>query len=483
VSLPKKIFLFLLALLLAACGPQAGETIPAPETATLTPGPSPTPLPSRPEYDPGELVDYVAMTGDTLPVLAVRFNTTVQEIRDANPDIPANVTTMPPGMPMKIPIYYLPFWGTTFQILPDSQFVNGPAAIGFNTRDFVASHPGWLKDFHAYVVDANHSGAEIVDIVATNYSVSPRVLLAILEYQTGALSQPVPPSGSYPLGEVNYTHAGLYMQLIWAANILNNGYYGWRTGTLTEIDHFSGNIERPDPWQTAATVAIQVYFSRHFSSQDYLRAIGPGGLARSYQNLFGNPWVVDQPHLPVSLNQPELTFPFPSGDTWAFTGGPHTGWGSLLPWAALDFAPPAAVGGCVPTMEMATAVAGGTVARSEKGVVMLDLDGDGDERTGWVILYLHIATAGRASFGRKVNVGEPIGYPSCEGGTATGTHIHIARKYNGEWIPVNSVISFNLDGWIAQIGDAPYQGTLTRGNQSIIACSCSDAASQVKAGK
>jgi murein DD-endopeptidase MepM/ murein hydrolase activator NlpD len=273
------------------------------------------------------------------------------------------------------------------------------------------------------------------------------------------------------------------MQLIWAANVLNNGYYGWRTGSLIELEHIDGNIERPDPWQTAATVAFQYYYSRNYSSQDYTRTIGPGGLAQIYQALFGDPWAVDQPHIPVSLQQPELTFPFPTGEPWVFTGGPHTGWGSLLPWSALDFAPPAVVGGCVPTTEVTIAVADGVVVRSEIGVVMLDLDGDGDERTGWDILYLHVATAGRASVGRTLKVGDPVGYPSCEGGTATGTHIHIARKYNGEWIPVDSAISFNLDGWIAHIGNAPYEGTLTRGNQTVIACDCSTAASQIKAGK
>ena len=479
----KNTLLLILALSLAACLPQGADLTSSLVSATQTPGPTSTPLPSRPEYNPGELVDYVAQTGDTLPALAARFNTTIHEIMDANPDIPADATSMPPGMPMKIPIYYLPFWGTTFQILPDSQFVNGPAAIGFDTGAFVAGHPGWLKDYRAYAADANRTGAEIVDIVAINYSISPRVLLAVLEYQTGALSQPVPPSGSYPLGEEDYTHAGLYMQLIWAANVLNNGYYGWRTGSLTNLEHLDGNIERPDPWQTAATVAFQYYYIQHYSLEDYTRAIGPGGLAHTYQALFGDPWEVDQPHIPVSLQQPELTFPFPAGDTWSFTGGPHTGWGSLLPWAALDFAPPAAVGGCVPTTELATAVANGVVVRSETGVVMLDLDGDGNENTGWDILYLHVATTGRVSVGRKLKVGDPVGYPSCEGGTATGTHIHIARKYNGEWIPVDSAISFNLDGWIAHIGAAPYQGTLTRGNQTITACDCSDAASHIKAGK
>ena len=428
-------------------------------------------------------MDYVAQTGDMLPALAARFNTTVQEIRDANPEIPADATTMPPGMPMKIPIYYLPFWGTPFQILPDSQFVNGPGAIGFDTQAFVDSHPGWLKDFHAYAENANRSGAGLVDLVATNYSISPRVLLAILEYQTGALSQPEPPTSIYPLGQVDYMHVGLYMQLIWAANVLNNGYYGWRTGRITEFEHSERKIERPDPWQTAATVAFQYYYSRHYFSADYTRAIGPDGLARTYQMLFGDPWAVDQPHIPVSLQQPVLTFPFPAGDTWILTGGPHTGWGSLLPWAALDFVPPASVSGCVATTEVATAVADGVVVRSVKGVVMLDLDGDGNERTGWDILYLHVGTSGRAQVGQELKTGDPVGYPSCEGGTASDTHIHIARKYNGEWIPVDSAVSFNMDGWIAHIGSAPYEGTMTRGNQTITACGCSNAASQVTAGR
>ena len=475
--------LFVIALSLAACLPQDGGLISTLNAPTQTPGPTPTAEPTRPKFNPGELVDYVAQSGDTLPALAARFNTTLKEILQANPNIPVDATTMPPGMPMKIPVYYLSFWGTTFQILPDYLFVDGPAAVGFDTTAFVASHPGWLKDYRGYAVDANHSGAEIVDIVAVNYSISPRILLAILEYQTGALSQPVPPSGDYPLGEVNYSYNGLYMQLIWAANILNNGYYGWRTGHLTSFQHADGTLERPDPWQTAATVGFQYYFLQNSSNEAYKRSIGPGGLELTYQALFGDPWTTDQPSIPVSLQQPVLKFPFPAGDSWTLTGGPHTGWGTLLPWAALDFAPPSVVGGCIPTTELATAVANGVVVRSETGVVMLDLDGDGNERTGWDILYLHVATIGRAKVGQILNVGDPVGYPSCEGGTATGTHVHIARKYNGEWIPADGAIPFNLEGWIAHDGNSPYQGSLTHGNQTVTACTCSNAESQVTAGK
>jgi len=165
------------------------------------------------------------------------------------------------------------------------------------------------------------------------------------------------------------------------------------------------------------------------------------------------------------------------------TRASRNAWDAGTPFGALDFAPPGEALGCVESNNWVTAAAGGLVTRTGKGVVVLDLDHDGDERTGWNILYLHVATSGRASVGRRLKAGDPVGYPSCERGTATGTHIHIARKYNGEWIPVDSAIVFNLDGWIAQIGDAPYEGTLRRGNQTVTACECSDAASQVKAGK
>lgn len=476
--------LLVLCIGLAACVPAAGEAAVATLVpATATPGPSPTPLATRPAYDPGQLVAYTARSGDTLPALAARFNTTVEQILAANPLVPQDATTMPPGLPMQLPVYYRPFWGTAYQILPDSLFVNGPAAIGFDTLAFVTSRSGWLKDFRASTPEETLSGAEIVELVATNYSINPRILLALLEYQTGALSQPVPPGGRYLLGEADYMRAGFYSQLIWAASNLNNGYYGWRGGQMVEFEHPDGQIEQPDPWQTAASVAFQFYFSRNFNQEEYARAVGPGGLARVYAELFGDPWSADQPWIPVSLQQPALTFPFPAGDSWTLTGGPHTGWGTLLPWAALDFAPPAVTGGCIPTMEVAVAMADGIVVRSQTGVVMLDLDGDGDERTGWVLLYLHIATPGRPSVGRTLRQGDPVGYPSCEGGTATGTHLHIARKYNGEWIAADSAIPFNLEGWIAEDGSRPYAGMLRRDNRVVIACDCSNAASQVTAGR
>ena len=101
--------------------------------------------------------------------------------------------------------------------------------------------------------------------------------------------------------------------------------------------------------------------------------------------------------------------------------------------------------------------------------MVLDLDGDGFEQTGWVVIYQHIATKDRIQAGTMVSASTRIGHPSCEGGEATGTNLHLARKYNGEWVAAGGPLPFDLSGWIAHDGSAPYQGTLTKGDQTITA--------------
>jgi LasA protease len=470
-----------IALLIASCAPAPAPSLIENMITPLAPTLVPAPTSERPRYAPGELVDYIAQNGDALPALASRFNTTVDEIRESNPVIPLDATTMPPGFPMKIPIYYLPLWGTAYQSIPDHAFVNGPAQIGFSTSAFVAGTSGWLKYYRVYAGERMRTGAEAVDYIAQNYSISPQLLLALLEYQTGALTQPEMPGGRYMFGFRRVNYETPYLQIIIAANTLNNGYYNWRAGRLTELELLDGTLFRPDPWQNAGSVALQYYFSKLYSGDPYFAAIGPEGLARVYETFFGDPWAESVIVLPGSLQQPALQFPFVAGHLWAYTGGPHTGWGSGEPLSAIDFAPASETTGChtVGSDQYATAMADGLILRSDIDGTVIDLDKDGDERTGWTLYYLHLATEARVPLGREVKAGEPIGYPSCEGGRVTGTHVHIARKYNGEWILADGPVAFNLEGWIAHNGSREYKGTLTRGGAIVTACECSDFQSQI----
>jgi len=191
-----------------------------------------------------------------------------------------------------------------------------------------------------------------------------------------------------------------------------------------------------------------------------------------YESMFGNPWVRAQqvePLIPVDTLQPEMILPFEVGDIWAFTGGPHAAWSSADVWAALDFAPASGVTGCFVSDSWVVAAMAGRVIRSGNGVVVIDQDDDGHEQTGWTLLYLHIADENRVPVGTWVEVGDRIGHASCLGGRSTGTHVHLARRYNGEWVPADGPLPFTLSGWEAKAGIIAYKGWLVRGSEIIYA--------------
>jgi hypothetical protein len=45
------------------------------------------------------------------------------------------------------------------------------------------------------------------------------------------------------------------------------------------------------------------------------------------------------------------------------------------------------------------------------------------------------------------------------------------------------VLAFDLEGWIAHNGRQVYLGTLTRNNRTVVACTCSNAASFIQSDR
>jgi LasA protease len=473
--------LILLSMVPSACStPQ--ETVPdSTEQAVQTLTGGPTPLPTRGLFPPGEIFVYPAQSGDTLEGVAAHFNTSVGEIRAANPDLPSAVTTLPPGYPLQVPAYYSPLSGSPFHILPDSEVVYGPGAIDFDLQQFVKETPGYLSGMESFAYKKQRKAWEVVQVIAENYSLNPRLLLTLLEYRTGALTNPDPDplDLTYPMGVQDIRYRGLFWQLVWAAERLNEGYYEWRSGDLDEIQLMGGLVERPDSWLNAGTAALHRLFAEMFTGEAYDLAVSPQGFYQTYLELWGDPFQREVTLIPSSLQQPELGLPFLPNRIWDFSGGPHFSWGSSPAIGALDFAPPSSESGCVESNEWFAAPADGVIARSGEAIVVLDLDGDGDERTGWVVFFFHVASEGRIAAGTRVVRGDPLGHPSCEGGRATGTHIHIARKYNGEWLPATGPLGFVLDGWVAAYNGELYQGTLTKGSKVVPACTCSRPENQI----
>ncbi|HEX7556322.1 MAG TPA: hypothetical protein VF338_06835, partial [Leptolinea sp.] len=261
-----------------------------------------------------------------------------------------------------------------------------------------------------------------------------------------------------------------------------NGYYGWREGLQTQFTDPTGKEISPSPQNNAASVAFEYFFSRFLKGESYQKAISNEGFSKTYQELFGGMdwnYDIDHPLIPGNLKQPVFILPFKPGINWIFTGGPHSGWGIGWPFAAIDFAPPSETAGCDPSPYWAVATADGVISRSESGNVVLDLDGDGNSHTGWTVQYLHISPGNPLPVSSIVKTGDMIGHPSCIGGNSTGRNLHIARLYNGEWIPAGGVIPMVLGGWTVSYGEKEYKGSLSSIDKTIISSSSGEGTSQL----
>jgi LasA protease len=437
-------------------------------TPTLTPVPTFPPTPTRRHIVTPELKPYTIQAGDTLRAVAIRFGVLPSDIKPVQDAALSAEGLLEPGHMLMIPSM-LEETTSSAHLFPDSAVVFSSSAAKFDVNKFVLAKGGYLGTTAAFPGDGR-TGSEALRLIALNNSFSPKLLLALIENSSGWVTHAKPDAATLenPLGDPQ-GDKGLYKQLIWGTNLLSIGYYGWRDATLLDLTFGDGATVRLAPDLNAGTVAVMYYFSRIAPSRaEWERELNH--FMSVYQNLLGDP--NDNAQDPLyypELRQPSLDLPFLAGQKWSFSGGPHGAWELDGARAALDFAPPSAQSGCTVSDLWATAVAPGIVIRSREGVVILDLDGDGLEQTGWNILYLHMASAGRVAEGAHVTTGDPIGHPSCEGGIATGAHLHLARKYNGEWMAAGGPVPFNLNGWIASAGEKPYEGTLTRGGDLAIA--------------
>ncbi|MCC6190469.1 MAG: LysM peptidoglycan-binding domain-containing protein [Anaerolineales bacterium] len=481
----------ILAMVLAACAlppaavptPFPTSTPPATPTASPTPDFGATPLPTRQPFGVGNHLPYITQTGDTVLAIAAHFNTTADEILALNPGLPLT-RTLPSGQALTIPAYWFPLGGTAYKMIPDSEFVYGPTTTDFDIDAYVALQPGYLKEMSAFVAERQRTAAQAVLYYARQYSINPRLLLALMEWRTGALSRADAPgeAARNPFGPIPGV-TGFTAQLRYVSEQLSVGYYGWRAGWLTSLRLRDSTTSRPDFYQSAGSVALQHLFSQWMGLDEFNAAVGPQGFGAVYIGLWGNPFDGALPDvLPGDLAQPDLALPFDPRQTWSFTGGPHPVWGDYSPWSALDFAP-AGVAGCAATDKGVTASAPGVVVRAEENTLVVDLDGDGFEQTGWALFYFHLTNESLTPAGTLVQTGDPLGHPSCDGGQATGTHVHLARKYNGEWIPAGGIlpgiVPFDLGGWVAQSTGTPYQGRMIRLGAWVEACTCSTARNTV----
>lgn len=436
---------------------------------------------------PSDSWEYFTQSGDTLEIIAARFQVNLGAL-DLVLRVPAD-QLLDPGQFVHIkrpPVESM----LGFFKIPDAEVVYSPSAANFSTQDYIVDAGGFLASSNEYMRSTGLTPeAEIIQRVAIENSINPRLLLTLLEYQCGCLTGPLR-AGIQPdnLMKINDPlRRGLYRQLGWTVNQLSLGYYGWRQGLLHNLVLLDGSVVPLSPDLNAGSAGVAYLFSRLLDADGWHQALDPeDGFISLHKALFPQVWDTgnrQEELYPAGLAQPTLILPFEIDREWSFTSGPHQAWETEGATAALDFAPASERYGCEPSAAWVLAAADSVVARSANNAVILDLDGDGKEQTGWSLLYMHLADFQRVSEGTTLKQGDRIGHPSCEGGPADGTHVHLARKYNGEWIAAGGPLPFMMSDWIAQEGYRPYEGSLVRGDQVVQANPLSPAAAFISRTK
>lgn len=468
---------------------------PVPTSSVLEVISSPALSPASTATDqPQAMQEHIVQAGETLSMIAQKYQVSLDSLvrlnNLTNPDLLSigQVIRLPKMMSEISP---------ALALIPDRALVRTIDSLNFDVEAFVQNQTLYLRSVTDTVTtrlangagfDEQLSSVQVIQRIVSEYSVDSRLLLAMLEYRAGWLSQAEVEATDYPLisaeNSLGVNRQGLYRQLAWLANELNRGYYGFKTRNLRILEFSSGERLQLNMNLNPASIALQYFLSLNTSYTQWQRDISEEGFIRTYKMWFGDPFVTlsQAPIIPDNLEQPRLTLPFQSGEIWYFTGGAHGGWGSGSAWASIDFAPPdERTDGsvlCYTSAYSVLAVADGTVVLSEAGRLILDLDEDANPLTGWTIHYLHLAEQDRVPIGTRVTTGDFIGRAACAGGFSTATHLHIGRQYNGEWIaadcqsclPEFATPAFILSDWrVIGIDGQEYQGYLEKAGIRVIA--------------
>lgn len=306
-------------------------------------------------------------------------------------------------------------------------------------------------DIEAYLVaraPALAQHAEAISHWAGYTSISPRVLLTLLEMQTGLLSSGgrslVAGDLARPFGNLS-SAASVADQVRDVADQMARKLYA--DPTPLEASEFGG--------ERAQQGALQAVLARG-------KQANPEAFADTYQRLFGHRFDLQSALAPQNqslagsveaMSAPNglLRFPFPWGANW-HVGGAHTNTGSgNYPMSSLDMSQGGGWGSNQSNVWVSSA-AGGQFKRHSSCFAEVV------HPNGWSTTYYHLMNiqyGTGANIGQLVRIANPantIGQALCNGGHSTGPHQHFSLKRYGAWQHLNGAY---ISGWrITAIGSS-----------------------------
>jgi hypothetical protein len=128
---------------------------------------------------------YYTQAGDTPTALAARFRVRLEDVQlpepiDADQLLSPGQALIIHGVPADTQL--------AKRLLPDSEVIYSPSANDFDVTAFVNQAGGFLSSHREYLRSTGWTkAAEVIERVALENSVNPRLLLALLEYRCGCV--------------------------------------------------------------------------------------------------------------------------------------------------------------------------------------------------------------------------------------------------------------------------------------------------------
>ncbi|OZG69747.1 metalloendopeptidase [Hahella sp. CCB-MM4] len=324
--------------------------------------------------------------------------------------------------------------------ISDDQFIYSyQEMLNFDVEAYLQEHAPHLAD-----------KAEIITHWAGYSTVSPKVLLTMIEMKTGLLSQNKAAFMMAPMGDLS-SESGFSEQVEDIASTLATSYY-------QSIDQEQSNLSFAGEGFAAQSLSTEL---RNDTDGDldkfqevYHRLFPETQEDHQFQSFDGAPSTGRFAAYSQSLVPPANMFqlPYPVGEYWYF-GGAHTYTGSgSYPLSSLDFNN-GGYWGSDTSNKWAVAAAGGTAIRHSSCFVEVLHEG------GWSTTYYHldnIQFSNRQSVSRNqklANYANNRSQALCDGGSSTGPHQHFSLKYNGSYYHLDGV---SLSGYQVKTGRNSY---------------------------
>lgn len=356
----------------------------------------------------------------------------------------------------------VPATGSPPPLLDDDRLFYEPGWGALQVRQFLESRPGVLAGLRSWVGDQELPLADTIISQCLYLRVNPKVVLALLELQSGLVDQPNPSPENldWAMGYRQESSRGLESQIRWVVLEL---FRAARDYPITQSLTLANGERIPLPANTnLGSYAIMRVVAQTGTESDLRRLEGADAesFVQTYRRLFGQdprnppenpPSPADKPFLyQPYLGSYEVTctfdhqYPFrvDDGAIIAYQGDDvlnllgsicdgHDGWDYALDWG-------------VPVLAAADGIviwAGNADDNCATRSVVLD------HENGYQTLYWHLDRVD-VSIGQRVSQGETIGLAGASG-CAYGPHLHFAVHFLGQETDPEGWCGNEADPWAA----------------------------------